>query len=68
MVKISSNKFKNHIDEYIELGKKETIVVTLNGEEIFTIVPKTKEISQKWEELFGILPSEAAKDMDIDRE
>ena len=68
MVRITSNEFKKHIDNYIKLGEKEIIVVTLNNKDIFTIMPKTIENSYKWEILFGVLPAEALIDNDVDRE
>lgn len=68
MCEITATELKTHLGKYMELGKREEIVVTHRGKPIFTIVPRKEEIAKKWEALFGVLPPEAAKDNDIDRE
>lgn len=68
MCEITATELKTHLGKYMELGKKEQIIVTHRGKPIFTIVPRKEEIAKRWESLFGILPAEAVTDTDINRE
>lgn len=63
MCTITATEFKRHFGKYIILGQKETIDVTLRGNVIFTIVPKTCDLLEKWESLAGILPN----DIDLEK-
>ena len=68
MIEITKEELQKNIDKYIELGQKELIKVTNNGDWIFTIVPKCVDLANRWEAIFGTLPREAFEDKDIDRE
>ena len=68
MVTVSIEELKKHLDKYIELAKEEEIVVTNNGKNIFSLVPKKIMIREKWDSLSGSLPKEALLDQNINRE
>ena len=68
MCEITATELKRNFGKYMDLGQKEEIVVTHRGKEIFTIVPKKKNLLKRLESYFGILPPEAYNDDDIDRE
>ena len=68
MCEITATELKTHFGKYMEIAQKEEIVVTLRGKPIFTIVPKREDLLKRWESYFGLLPSKAINDTDIDRE
>ena len=64
---ITSTEFKNSFGKYIRLAEKETIEVTKRGLVIFTIVPKRFEMGARLKEYFGILPSNASTEYDLEK-
>ena len=68
MITIDIKELENSIDKYIELGQKEEIEITKNGDTIFYITPKRIELMRGWETFFGTLPDKAYSDEDISRE
>ena len=67
MYTITATELKENIDEYIELGQEEEIVVMHHGKIIFFIIPKKVRLKKEWISFFGSLPKEALDD-DINRE
>lgn len=68
MCEITATEFKTHFGKYMEIAKKEEIIVTHRGRPIFTIVPRKTDLLKRWESYSGLLPKSALSDKDIDRE
>ena len=65
---VTATELKENFVEYMELGQKEEIGVTHQGELIFFIVPRKEHLKIEFSKLFGSLPKEVYDDDDIDRE
>ena len=68
MNRLSIEEFKNNIDDIVENGLKEEIIIYDGEEELFSLVPPSQRLIREWENYFGSLPKEAYDNNDIERE
>lgn len=54
MNRLSIEEFKNNIDDIIENGLKEEIVIYDGEKELFSIVPQSQRLMREWENFLAL--------------
>lgn len=60
---ITATEFKNKVGKFIELARKEEIIISRNGKHIIKLVPVGKEETPATESLLGVFEKAAAYDV-----
>lgn len=56
---ITATEFKNKVGEFIELAKKEEIIITKNGKQVIKLVPIDKNECPATKSLLGVFEKAA---------